>query len=282
MHCMGLEMKKLLIAVAVIVLGAIGAHAADLPAPIYTKSTVPAEPVFNWSGFYVGGDIGGVSQHASGDSNFFQPGPLNPNPLALSSSSGSFIGGGHLGYNWQVSRAWVLGIEGDVQGLNATGTSCRRLDLSITGCTDLGRGFATIETQTKWLATVRGRLGWTFDRFMVYGTGGAAFGDVRTNVNFNCLISGCAASSLSLATSGSGGETRTGWVAGAGIEWAFTSNWTVRTEYLHADLGKATNTTFLQACYLGGPCGLSYSRDITYDMGRVGLSYKFGGPAAAR
>lgn len=271
-------MKKLLFAVAVIALGAVGAQAADLPTTVYASSAVPVEPAFNWSGFYVGGDIGGVSRRDSGDSNFFQPGPLNPNPLGLSSSSGSFIGGGHIGYNWQFARRWVLGIESDVQGLNATTTSCRRLDLSIAGCTDLGRGFATIESQTKWLATVRGRLGWTFDRVMVYGTGGAAFGDVQTNVNFNCLISGCAASSLSLATSTSGSETRTGWVAGAGIEWAFAGNWIARTEYLHADLGKAAGTTLLPACYNGGPCGLSYSRSVTYDLGRVGLSYKFGGP----
>lgn len=158
------------------------------------------------------------------------------------------------------------------------------MDSNLTGCADTGRGFATIESETKWLATVRGRVGYTFDRFMVYGTGGVAFGEVETNVGFNCLVAGCAASPNVIATSGSANDTRTGWVAGAGIEWMFANNWMVRAEYLHVDLGTATGTVFLPAfnCSPGGPCGMSYSRDLTYDMGRVGLSYKFGGPVVAR
>ena len=69
-------------------------------------------------------------------------------------------------------------------------------------------------------------------------------------------------------------DTRTGWVAGAGIEWAFATNWMVRAEYMHVDLGTAEGTVLLPAvaCAGTGPCGMSYSRDLTYDMGRVGLS----------
>jgi outer membrane immunogenic protein len=275
-------MRKILLTIAMSILAAGSASAADIAARPYTKAP-PMVQVYNWTGFYIGGDVGGVSQRDSGDSNFFQTGdPLNP--LALSSSSSSFIGGGHIGYNWQFAPTWVLGIEADAQGLNAKNSFCRGLDSNLTGCTDTGRGFATVESETKWLATVRGRLGWTFDRLMVYGTGGVAFGEVDTNVGFNCLVAGCANSGFQIATSGSASDTRTGWVAGAGVEWAFAGNWMVRAEYLHVDLGSTTGTVFLPtaACSGGGPCGLSYSRDLTYDMGRVGLSYKFGGPVFAK
>lgn len=277
-------MRKVLLAIAALAFAAGSASAADIAAWPYTKAP-PMVQLYNWTGFYVGGDIGGVSQRDSGGSNFFQNviGGSN-NQLALSSSSSSFIGGGHIGYNWQFAPTWVLGIEADAQWLNAKNSFCRGLDSNLTGCADVGRGSATIESETKWLATVRGRLGYTFDRFMVYGTGGVAFGEVNTNVGFNCLIAGCAVSAFPIATSGSANDTRTGWVAGAGIEWAFAGNWLVRAEYLHVDLGTASGTVFLPtaACAGGGPCGMSYSRDLTYDMGRVGLSYKFGGPVVAK
>lgn len=276
-------MRKILISIIASVFAAGSASAADIAARPYTKAPVMAQ-VYDWTGFYIGVDLGGVSQRNSGNSNFFQNSGFPTNPLALSSSSSSFIGGGHIGYNWQFAPTWVLGIEADAQWLNAKNNFCRGLDFNLTGCTDTGRGFGTIESETKWLATVRGRLGYTFDRFMVYGTGGVAFGEVKTNVGFNCLVAGCGSSGFNIATSGSANDTRTGWVAGAGIEWAFASNWMVRAEYLHVDLGTATGTVFLPtaACANGGPCGTSYARDLTYDMGRVGLSYKFGGPVVAR
>ncbi|MGL5167993.1 MAG: outer membrane protein [Afipia sp.] len=276
-------MRKVLLAIAASILAAGSASAADLAARPYTKAP-PIVQVYDWTGFYIGGDIGGVSQRDSGDSNFFQPTATANNFLALSGSNSSFIGGGHIGYNWQFAPTWVLGIEADAQWLNAKNSFCRGLDDNLTGCVDTGRGFATIESETKWLATVRGRLGWTFDRFMVYGTGGVAFGEVRTNVGFNCLVAGCANSGTEIATSGSASNTHTGWVAGGGIEWAFASNWLVRAEYLHVDLGNVNGTVFLPpaACSGGTVCGQSYSRDLTYDMGRVGLSYKFGGPVIAK
>ena len=276
-------MRKVLLAIAALAFAAGSASAADIAARPYTKAP-PIVQLYDWTGFYIGGDVGGVSQRDSGNSNFFQTAGSANNPLALSSSSSSFIGGGHIGYNWQFAPTWVLGIEADAQWLNAKNSFCRGLDSNLLGCADTGRGFGTIESETKWLATVRGRLGYTFDRFMVYGTGGVAFGEVNTNVGFNCLVAGCAVSANVIATSGSANDTRTGWVAGAGIEWMFANNWMVRAEYLHVDLGTATGTVFLPAlnCSAGGPCGMSYSRDLTYDMGRVGLSYKFGGPVVAK
>ncbi len=276
-------MRKVLLAIAAFAFATGSASAADIAARPYTKAPAMVQ-VYDWTGFYIGVDLGGVSQRDAGTSNFFQTAGTTNSPLALSSTSSSFIGGGHIGYNWQFAPTWVLGIEADAQWLNAKNSFCRGTDLTPASCTDTGRGFATIESETKWLATVRGRLGYTFDRFMVYGTGGVAFGEVHTSVGFNCLVAGCAVSGTNIATSGSANDTRTGWVAGAGIEWAFASNWMVRAEYLHVDLGTATGTVFLPtvACAGGGPCGMSYSRDLTYDMGRVGLSYKFGGPVVAK
>lgn len=78
---------------------------------------------------------------------------------------------------------------------------------------------------------------------------------------------------------------KTGWVAGGGIEWMLDANWMVRGEYLHADLGNVTNLLVLDpvnSCFAGGPCGATFSRDVRYDIVRLGASYKFGGPVVAR
>jgi outer membrane immunogenic protein len=276
-------MKKIFGAAAFVALTAGSVFAADIAAQPYSKAPVYTVPVYDWSGFYIGVDVGGVSQSDSGISNFFQVGNSR-NLLTQSSSSGSLIGGGHIGYNWQFAPTWVLGIEADAQWMNAKNNFCRGLDGTLTSCIDTNRGFATIESETKWLSTVRGRLGWTFDRFMIYGTGGVAFGEIETKVGFSCLVAGCAAAATPLATAGTDTSTRAGWVAGAGIEWMVASNWMIRAEYLHVDLGSVTGNVLLPAttCIFGGPCGMSYSRDLIYDMGRVGLSYKFGGPVVAK
>lgn len=105
-------------------------------------------------------------------------------------TSSGFVGGGFGGYNFQLNPNWVVGLEGDI--------------------------VATNKDTNSWDATVRGRLGYAYDRYLIYGTGGVAFGDIK---------------------SGGSSTTRTGWTLGAGIEAALTSNVTGRLEYRHTDLG---------------------------------------------
>jgi outer membrane immunogenic protein len=236
----------------------------------------------NWSGFYVGGDIGAAFQHRSGALNFFQneSGTHIDDLISRSQGGSSLIGGAYTGFNWQFAPSWVAGIEGDWQWLHSGHSFCHQIQRSSDSCSEsnTNRGFEAVSDETHWIATVRGRLGWTFDRTMIYGTGGAAFADVRTSLAVSCLNDGCGDSGSKNATSAQSSTHKTGWVAGAGIEWLLTQNWMIRAEYLHTDLGNASNTLFLAVGNCdGGPCGVSWSRDIHYDVVRVGVGYKFGG-----
>jgi len=116
-----------------------------------------------------------------------------------------------------------------------------------------------------------------FDQMMIYGTGGAAFADVKTSLGMNCKA-GCGDSGNAITTSPESSSHRAGWVVGAGIERMFGQHWIVRAEYLHVGLGTVSNTLFLPAtnCFGGSPCGLSWSKDISQDIVRAGVSYKFG------
>ena len=122
-----------------------------------------------------------------------------------------FLVGGTIGGNYQWGQ-FVLGIEGDGDWTNLNGTTF------VTGGTGCGPG---CETKSDWLATVRNRAGYAFDRILIYGTGGAAFGNLQA-----------AAGTLPFSSS-----TQTGWTAGGGVEFAFTPNLTAKIEYLYVDLG---------------------------------------------
>jgi outer membrane immunogenic protein len=165
--------------------------AADL-APTYKAA--PAATPLSWSGLYLGGDIGGVFGGGAGTSNFFQsdsdPAFAN-NAQGQSPSPSAFTGGLHAGYNWQFAPAWVLGIEGDWQWTRPRYSFCRQTDIGSAACSDNGNGFANISSETRSIGTVRARIGQTFDRLMVYGTGGVAFADIKTTVGVNCLADGC-------------------------------------------------------------------------------------------
>jgi len=221
-------MKRILIAGA-LALAAVGqALAADLPQPgppPYYKGPVP---VFTWTGFYLGINGG----FAFGESNWSSPPPATGN-----FSTDGFLIGGTVGGNYQWGQ-FVLGIEADGDWQNVNGTTYNTC--GSYGCT----------TQSDWLATVRGRVGYAWDRILFYGTGGAAFGDLQA-----------AAGGAPFSSS-----TQTGWTAGAGVEFAFTPNWTAKVEYLYVDLGNFTCTNF---CAGGG------TLNLTENIVRAGINYKF-------
>jgi outer membrane immunogenic protein len=209
------------------------AIAADMPrAPAY-KAPPPA--VFNWTGFYVGGTVGygwGKNSHFN---TFLNVG-------SQSFDVDGFVGGVTLGYNWQARGSrWVLGLEfdaslSDVGGVLpvAPGFGCAG------GCT----------TDLKWFGTFRGRIGYAFDRSMVYVTGGLAFGEVEGSI---------------IGAIPSGSETVTGWTAGVGGEFAIAPRWSMKLEYLYVDLGEATYANFFNLV----------ARDIEFHVVRAGLNYRF-------
>jgi outer membrane immunogenic protein len=226
------KIKTLLLAcVGFTAMAVASAYAADMPrrslpmprAPIYV-------PFFSWTGFYAGLNAG----YGFGDSSW------TSTATGISTGDFNIDGfqiGGTLGYNVQTG-SWVFGIEGDFGWSDIKGTTTTNCPL---GC----------ETSQSWLGTVRGRVGYAFDRFLPYFTAGGAFGNVRTET------AGFAGTS----------SNQFGWAAGAGLEYAFLSNWSAKIEYLYVDLGTATCAA--------ADCGVN--TDVTFKLNvvRGGLNYKF-------
>ena len=242
-------------------LSAIGvARAGDFPdAPPPAPPAPPvvaAPPVYDWTGFYIGVNAGWEFEHVryretlsglQGYSFVGIGGAAIAAPDSLSSSSTSngnaAVAGGQAGFNWQAEWA-VFGIEGDFDwtGQQATQTV----------------GSVTNTSKSPWFATIRGRFGTAFDRLLVYGTAGAAFLDVSQNI----------------AEAGSGtlfNESKVdfGWTAGAGVESAFTQNWTARVEYLFVDADLSLSGPYADVLTL------SHAGTITRNIVRGGMSYKF-------
>jgi outer membrane immunogenic protein len=187
----------------------------------------------------------------------------------LGSKSG-VIGGIQAGYNWQINSL-VLGIEADFDGLGYKTSASQ-----ITAAGALAFGGDTINSRrATWLATVRGRLGFAFDRALIYATGGVAFSALRYGVNDSCITAPCGNGMID-------GSARvdTGWTVGVGLEYGITQNWTVKGEYLYAAFDGAT---FRARDTAAGLFTVPYSATSTnFNIARVGLNYKFGGPVVAK
>ncbi len=219
-------MKRLVLAAVgalAVVTTMASANAADLPRrnALPVKAPVFAAP-YNWSGAYIGINGGG----GWGRSDFSAP-------VATSSfnTSGGLVGG-TLGYNYQVGQA-VFGLEGDIDWSD------------IKGSTACGAG-QRCENRNNWLGTTRGRIGYAFDRYLPYVTGGLAFGGVKNSVS----------------GSGDSSTTKAGYALGGGIEAAINGPWSAKVEYLYADLGRT-----------GAPLG-SDAR-FKANTVRAGLNYRF-------
>ena len=276
-------MKRLLIGIsAAASLLATGAFAADLPAKVYTKAPVYVDPGFDWTGFYIGGNIGyswGQSRDTSTITN--TPGTILFTSADKTSLNG-VVGGGQIGYNWQMQRA-VFGFEADFQGTDEKGS--RSFTCPLNTCTPtIGFPLAlvlpgpavpvTLNQKIDWFGTVRGRVGFLVDpKVLLYATGGLAYGDVESSA-----VIGNAGTAF-----GTVSNTHVGYTVGAGIEGVIGGNWTARLEYLYVDLGRV-NGSFQTAIggLGGGVLSSNYSSRITDNVLRVGVNYKFGGPVVAK
>jgi outer membrane immunogenic protein len=267
-------MKRGLIGItAVTSLLATGAFAADLPMRAYPP--VFAEPLFNWTGFYVGGNIG-YSWGRSNDSSTL----TNTAGTVLFASTGTtdlngVVGGGQVGYNWQI-QSFVWGLEADIQGTNEKGT---RNYLCATGVCTPNFGVIAVfpgpavpvalSQKIDWFGTVRARAGvLATPTLLLYATGGLAYGEVDSSATIGLVPT----------VFPSTGATNFGWTAGGGIEGVLGGNWTARLEYLFVDLGRV-NGAFLTTLVPigGGVLSANYSSHITDNIVRVGINYKFGG-----
>src|SRR5262245_52459276 len=221
------------------ILGIGAASAGDLPPRTYANAPATAAEVYGWTGLYVGGNVGGVWARGLDSTNFLDPAltvgnvfeGLRSNPQANAFRNTALMGGIHAGYNWQMARL-VFGVEADVDWTGRKIEFCRHLYPSDTSstCSDgsLGVkdvGFLPFKEKTEWLGSARGRLGYAWERVMIYGTGGAAWGKIDTSINANCLVDGCGISHVPLNTTANFSDMKVGWVAGAGVEAMVNANW---------------------------------------------------------
>ena len=240
-------MKKVLLAtVALVALGAtVPALAADLGArPVYNKAPAYAAPIYNWTGFYIGGHVGGAF---SSDNNF--------NGLTTgNNSNGRFLGGLQGGADYQFAPNWVLGVEGQYSWLSGN-----------VGAVFPG-AFAYNNNQ-RGLGSVTGRAGYTWGPGLLYVKGGYAYSDNNESVTLG-------GTPVPFTING---DHRNGYTVGAGLEYMFAPSWSAKIEYQYYNFGKANFVTPVALA----PFGSFTTDDHTV---KAGLNYRFnwGGPVAAR
>jgi outer membrane immunogenic protein len=256
-------------------------NAADLPAATYKTPATVVSPAFNWSGFYLGAN-GGYGKSANSDGVQFTDFPagsfantfaVGQTPRAIGFTPKGVIGGAEAGYNWRIG-ALVLGVEGDFSGANIKGSGT----FAFTGPLILGAPETTTAgSSLGWLATVRGRIGFTpADRLLIFGTAGVAFGQVNNQSSF--VAANPPGFPAFLATlNGSDKTTRTGWVAGAGAQYAITDNLFAKVEWLHYDLGTDTFSTPEVLNGVTQPFGLNSSFKTNGNIVRFGFDFRLGG-----
>jgi outer membrane immunogenic protein len=208
---------------------------ADLP--VVRKAPPPAVALYSWTGFYIGAHLGG----GWGDKDWVAVGV---SPLGSHDISG-FLGGGQVGFNFQMG-AWVFGAEGDFSWANLEGN---HVDTVF---------FGNNITEVDWLGTVTGRLGYAWDRTLVYVKGGGAWASDKYTVTVGGLFFAGA------------DATKEGWTIGAGLEYGFAPNWSAKFEYNYLDFG-TDRVRFVAVA------GGSFLRDVDQEVhaAKVGINYRF-------
>jgi outer membrane immunogenic protein len=230
------------------------ATAADLP-PSAPPPPVVTPVAYNWSGFYLGGNVGGA--------------------WGAGCKNATFIGGGQAGYNMQFG-AFVAGLEADIAGVaNHSKTNT----VAFGGIAGLPGGTYTFDgtREPNVVGTVRARLGFAVDRALFFITGGLAYGSGTKDLVVNHFGP---AGNLNGTWSASSSKSPVGWTIGAGIEYAVANNWTIKGEYLFlADLSDNNSSTVV----CSGPCAgvnpaltwVSSQLPTALNIARLGLNYKF-------
>jgi outer membrane immunogenic protein len=265
-------MKRLLLAGvtgAALVVGA-PTHGADLgrrPPPYKAPPPVVAPvPIFTWTGCYIGGHIGG----GWGRDNVSIPNLVAGISVPpASADTHGFLGGGQVGCNYQFTPNLVIGIEGDGSAADIKGDLTRSVPFTIPNDGSVVIT-GTAHGKTDWLASVTGRLGWAWDRWLIYAKGGAAWAGDKYSLDIPILSEHDEAK-----------VTRTGWTVGGGIEWAFWNNWSAKLEYDFYDFGtrSVTLTGTFVPLFPPGPLtpvtvpGVNIKETI--NVVKFGINYRF-------
>jgi outer membrane immunogenic protein len=231
------NMKKILLALAALATVGVASPAlgADLGGRYYKQPPAYAAPIYNWTGFYIGGHVGG----AFNGSNDFSG-------LVLSDYSARVLGGLQVGADWQFSPSWVLGLEGQYSWLGNGG-----LNAAFPG------GFVYTSNQ-RGIGSITGRFGYTWGPGLVYVKGGYAYSDNRDTLTF-------AGVPVAFILDG---NHRNGYTVGAGLEYMFAPNWSAKGEYMYYDFG---STHFVSPGPLV-PFGNFRFDEHTF---KVGVNYRF-------
>jgi outer membrane immunogenic protein len=276
------------------------ALAADLTRPPPPPVYVPPPPPM-WTGFYIGINAGGT--WSSSNSVDVDTVTAFNNVAALSlegrtygpasalgttadlpiGSSGGFIGGGQVGYNYQFGPSFVASFEADIQGIaSSQGSSSLFTVTPRIGFPGLNVDSALSASKgTDYIGTVRGRLGWLVTpTFLLYGTGGLAYGGTSSNTSiFSAEVPNTG--STSVTGFGSESTTRVGWTAGGGVEWMFLPNWSAKVEYLYYDLGTVTYSNGPLTSFLNGTNTVTFTNvsqssvRFNGNIVRAGINYHF-------
>ena len=278
---------RLIVAISTLALAQV-AMAADLPlkAPPYQPP-----PIYSWTGFYVGGNIGGVwgdpkVKYEPNDLvslGLFSSRALNGAPLPASIDTSGVLGGLQGGYNWQIGT-WLVGAEADFDWSDAKGSVSR--EGTISPIAQIPAAVVAADKVT-WLATVRARLGYlATPNLLLYGTGGLAYGEIEHSgsytssrdtlgvgfgIGYNCFANvPCFAGTVS--------NTAVGYVLGGGLEYALTRNWTVRGEYLYASLEGKPFTEAATSLPPFTTVPSSFTANVSrtkLNIARVAVNYRF-------
>lgn len=260
-------MKKVLLA-STALLFAGQAFAADIP----VKAMRMAAPVaYSWSSCYVGGHVGaGWNRTSFSETDGF----VDTMPVGASvgaNGGGGALGGGQVGCDYQFANHWVIGFAGDFSWANIQGDGVDPFFGGKNG------NPITFSSKTDGLASATGRIGYAWDRVLVYGKGGVGWAHDKYAVTNAAFIGGgfCGGGTGFLGTgpcNGSASSTRVGWTAGVGVEWAFANNWSTFVEYDH--YGFDTKNLGFTAPFSIGPGFYNVKQDI--DVVKVGVNYRFG------
>jgi len=232
------------------------AVAADLTYPVKAEVAV-TEPVFTWTGFYIGANVGYGGNEFDYPFSASAGGAPLVNGSATIDSSG-FFGGGQIGFNYQFANNVVVGAEADLQWSGIDG----ELDAGLAIPLIPAAVSITAGSEVEWFGTIRGRLGYAWDRVLVYGTGGVAYGKVK---------SGLSVTAPGFLFSESTDDTNWGWTVGAGLEYALGNNWSFKTEYLYVDLGEQTSYSGFIAPGVYADVGT----ETNFHTIKAGLNYRF-------
>jgi outer membrane immunogenic protein len=231
--------------------------------------------VWSWTGWYIGGNVGGAWQRFSNalsitndpTNGYFFP-PAIPGVNASGSPSFDKSGvtaGGQIGFNWQVSNV-VYGVEADFEWLDLKRDTGGTFLYTTNGAPYI----LTASEKTPWLFTARPRIGWAWDRVLLYGTGGVAVAEIELNQSFGEPHAGVAVQNFP-----STNKTQVGWTAGLGGEWAFFDHWTVKAEWLYAQFNGIGWTNQFNTPFDGNATFFNSTSNLKLNIARVGLNYKF-------